>query len=55
MTSQEKATVEAAIILLHDLAREHSSDEYRKMGDLVASLLKQNRDIRSGRYDCTTW
>lgn len=55
MTSEEKATIEATIILLHDLAREHSCDEYRRMADLVASLLKQNRDIRSGRYDCTTW
>lgn len=44
MSIEEKATLEATIILLHNLARLHNDSDYRKMGDAVASLLKKERE-----------
>lgn len=55
MTQQEKAVVEAAILVLRDLAETQSNKDYNRMADVIAALLVKMPTIKRAYYDCASW
>jgi len=55
MTSQERTIIEAAILVLRDLAESRSDNDYNIMADTIDVLLRKTIIIKRAYYDCASW
>ena len=55
MTQQEKAVIEAAILVLRDLAETQLNQDYNKMADVIAAFLLKTSTVKRAYYDCASW
>lgn len=55
MTQQERAIVEAAILVLRDLAETRSDNDYSTMADVINALLNKQTIVKRAYYDCASW